>query len=345
MNRLIRFSLVAVGALVAFTGAAPAQDPKPLTNVDIINMAQGGVPESVVVAAIKSHPGKFDTSPDALIALHKAGVTSGEMDAIMAASSTTVPAGSAGTAAPAPASAPSDPAPNPNFPSVALIQTGNSQMLDLERTQLAETKTKPTSMASLAGDQAVQQGISTAAWDTAVHTDSGVGGGAVLAGGSVFSGMMSHRKPNVTYVWAVPKPASGTVVHTMSPSFSVNYAAMPGINPADFEPTIVKLTPSGNSIRIVGATQGKEDATSSSAADWSIYSSFLEDRVNVNSEKKSAGEYQISPASPLLPGEYAVVMRPISKTKKFSGGDVARGQGDGLMFDAAWTFQVAPDAK
>jgi len=345
MNRLTRSWLVAVAALVAVTWTALAQDAKPLTNADVINMAQGGVPESVVVASIKAHPGKFDTSPDALIALHKAGVTQGEMDAIMAASGTASPTGATGAAASAPGSTPGNPAPNPNFPSVALNLADNQQMLDLERTQLAETKTKPTSMASLAGDQAVQEGIGTAAWDTAAHTNSGIGGGAVMTGGNVFSGMMSRRKPTVTYVWAVPKPASGTVVHTMSPSFSVNYAAMPGIKPEDFEPTIVKLTPSGNTVRIVGATQGKEDATSSSAADWSIYSAFLEDRVNVNSQKKSAGIYQISPGSPLLPGEYAVVMRPVSKTKKFSGGDVARGQGDGLMFDAAWTFQVAPDAR
>jgi hypothetical protein len=46
-----------------------------------------------------------------------------------------------------------------------------------------------------------------------------------------------------------------------------------------------------------------------------------------------------------MPGEYAVVLRPVSKTKKFSGGDVARAQGDGLIFDAAWTFQVGENAE
>jgi hypothetical protein len=57
------------------------------------------------------------------------------------------------------------------------------------------------------------------------------------------------------------------------------------------------------------------------------------------------GQFKISPASSLMPGEYAVVLRPVSKAKKFSGGDVARGQGDGLMFDSAWSFQVANDAQ
>jgi hypothetical protein len=47
----------------------------------------------------------------------------------------------------------------------------------------------------------------------------------------------------------------------------------------------------------------------------------------------------------LMPGEYAVVLRPVSKSKRFSGGDVARGQGDGLMFDSAWSFEVSTDAE
>jgi hypothetical protein len=40
-----------------------------------------------------------------------------------------------------------------------------------------------------------------------------------------------------------------------------------------------------------------------------------------------------------------VVLRPVTKDKKFSGGDVGRAQGDGLMFDAAWTFQISDDAE
>jgi hypothetical protein len=95
----------------------------------------------------------------------------------------------------------------------------------------------------------------------------------------------------------------------------------------------------------VGATQGKEDARSSPAADWQIYSSFLEEPVIVNAEKIKSGEYKLAPSSPLFPGEYAVVLRPVAKAKKFSGGDVARAQGDGLMFDSAWTFQISMDTE
>jgi hypothetical protein len=103
--------------------------------------------------------------------------------------------------------------------------------------------------------------------------------------------------------------------------------------------------PAQNTCRIVGATQGKADARSSPAADWQMYSHFLEECISTSAEKLSPGKYNVSPASPLQPGEYAIVLRPVSKEKKFSGGDVARVQGDGLMFDAIWTFQISDEAE
>ena len=121
---------------------------------------------------------------------------------------------------------------------------------------------------------------------------------------------MTRRQPMVTYVWGVPGPASSNVLQTTMPKFSVSFAKAPGVNPDDFAPEIVKLTPAQNSCRLVGATQGKEDVRSHDAADWEIYSSFVEERVAVNLQKTAAGEYQMSPQSALLPGEYAVVLRP-----------------------------------
>jgi len=172
-----------------------------------------------------------------------------------------------------------------------------------------------------------------------------VGGSAVGGAGSIVSGIMSHRTPTVTYVWGVPSPNSSNVLQSSNPTFSVDYSRAQGITPDDYEPAIVKLTPAQNTCRIVGATQGKEDARSSPAADWQIYSKFLEERVAVKSEKLDAGKYKISPATELLSGEYTVVLRPISRSKKFSGGDVVRAQGDGLMFDAVWTFKIADSAE
>lgn len=345
-------AMVGMTGLMLFAPLLSQQTHKPLTNLDVIKMVKGGLPESVVVSTIKSGPAKFDTTPDGLIALHKAGVTPGEMDAIIAAS------GNGPSLSSSNASAHEGGGPDQNsamppsksrMPRVMVTQGNSTQELKLEKTQLAETKTKPSSMKSLAGDsavtQAMQAGVSTATYSAATHMNSGVGGSAVQEAGSVFSGVMGRRKPMVTYVWGVPSPASTNVLQTVSPSFSLDFSRAVGVNADDYEPAIVKLTPAQNSCRIVGATEGKEDIRSSPAADWQMYSHFLEERVSTRPEKLGTGKYKVSPASELQPGEYAVVLRPTSKEKKFSGGDVARAQGDGLMFDAVWTFQIADSAE
>jgi hypothetical protein len=329
---------------LGLTALTLAQSQKPMTNADVIQMVKSKLPESVVVQAIQSHPGKFDTSTQALIALHKAGVTEMEMNAMMGKSGATANLPGAPSNSPQPSNAGPPPSKS-RMPKVYLMQGGGSQELPLEKTQLAETKTKPSSMSSLAADsavtQALQVGINTAAMETAMHMNSPIGGSTMQQAGGIVSGIMAHRKPTVTYVWGVPNPTSSNVVPTAAPTFSVDVSRVPGVNPDEFAPAIVKLTPAQNTCRIVGATQGKEDARSSSAADWQIYSHFLEERVAATPQKLERGKYRISPASELAPGEYAVVLRPVSHDKRFSGGDVARVQGDGLMFDAVWTFQVA----
>jgi hypothetical protein len=235
------------------------------------------------------------------------------------------------------------PASKSHMPKLYVVLGRTPRELPLEKTQLATTKTKPSSMKSLAADsvvtQSMQAGINTASWDAATHMNSGVGGSAVQQAGSIFSGALSHRTPPVTYVWGIPNPASTNVLKTVSPSFLMDISRVIGVNASDYEPTIVKLTPAQNTCRILGATQGKADAGSSPAADWQIYSHFLEERVATKAEKLGPGKYKVSAASELQPGEYAVVLRPVAKEKKFSGGDVARAQGDGLMFDAIPDFR------
>lgn len=232
----------------------------------------------------------------------------------------------------------------PGQASVAFVSENNRQEIPVEKTQLAETKNKPTSMTSLAADsaltQALQTGVNTAMTEAVMHSTSTAANTALGQAGGIFAGMLAKRKPAITYVWALAGPNSPNVAPANSPTIVVNFAGVPGINAAEFEPAIVKLTPSANNFRLVGATQGKENASASSTVDWQVYTGFLEDRVPVQAQRLSAGQYQITPPSVLVPGEYAIVLRPISKTKKFSGGDVARCQGDGLTFDSVWSFQV-----
>ena len=323
---------------------------KTLTNDDVIAMVRKKVPESVIVSAIQAGPSKFTTSTNELIRLNTAGVTEKELNAMLAVSGNGMASAGAGNAANN--SAPSGdamPQSKSRMPRVMVTQGSSTQELKLEKTQLAETKTKPSSMKTLAADsavtQAMQAGVSTATYSAATHMNSGVGGSAVQQAGGIFSSVMSHRTPTVTYVWGVSSPASGNVLQSSKPTFVVDFSRAPGVNVDEYEPAIVKLTPAQNTCRIVGATQGKEDVRSSPAADWQMYSHFLEERVVSAPQKLGPGKYRLIANSEFMPGEYGVVLRPASKEKKFSGGDVARAQGDGLMFDAIWTFQISEDAE
>ena len=334
--------LVGAFAIVVMWSAATFAQPKPLTNADVISMTKGGLPESVVISAIQANPANYDVSPNALLALKKAGISDNVQQAILAAmkpAPATAP-NAAATTAPSP-----DDGPNWHMPTVAVVQGAATQPIPMEKAQLAQTKTKPTSMQTLAADsvmtQAMQGGISTATYGVASKVSSPMGGMGVSQAGSIVSGMMSRRKPAVTYVWGVPGATSATVLQKYLPTFAVNFANAPGIQPDEFAPELVRLTPAQNTCRIVGATQGKEDAQGGVAADWEVYSSFLEEKVATSAEKTKPGEYKLKPNAALLPGEYAVVLRPVAKTKKFAGGEVMRGQGDGFVFIAVWPFQVA----
>jgi len=73
--------------IVAFVGsqqAMGAQDqPRVLTNADIINMAKSGIGDQIIILSIQRSATKFDTSPDALIQLKTAGVSDAVMGAMM----------------------------------------------------------------------------------------------------------------------------------------------------------------------------------------------------------------------------------------------------------------------
>jgi len=348
-KQIVMLATLVIALMQTFSSAQQSQ--KPMTNDDVIVMVKNKMPETVVVSAIQSRASQFNTSTTELIRLKKSGVTENELNAMIAASSKGAVGGSStkangGTTAGASVAVPAS---KSHMPKLYFTSGGATRELPLEKTQLAETKTKPSSMKSLAADsavtQAMQSGINTVAYSAASHMNSGIGDSAVQQAGSVFAGVLSHRTPTVTYVWGVPSPASTNVLQTVSPSFTLDFSRTLGVSVDDYEPAIVKLTPAQNTCRIVGATQGKADVRSSPAADWQMYSHFLEERVPVHTEKGGAGKYSVSPASGLQPGEYAVVLRPISKEKKFSGGDVARAQGDGLMFDAIWTFKISDEAE
>ena len=326
---------------VLFTGFALAQNnTKPLTNDDVIAMVKGALPETTVISAINAQDSNFDVSATALIKLKQQGVNSKIMDAMLAAANKKHSAVPAPPAA-APAAAPAATA---GQPSVTVLKGTAQQPIPVSKTQIAQTKTKATSLNALSTDSALGQAMQTvamtAAQEAAYRSGSYTGASAIGAAGGVMGGLMGHRKPTVTDVWALPGQKSDLVLDSNQPSFEIHFANIPGVVADEYEPALVKLAPSPNNFRLVGATQAKQDVLESSTMDWEIYSSFMEERVGAQATKVSSGEYKLQAAAALPAGEYGVVLRPLNKSKKFSGSSVAQNSGEGLLFNSVWAFAV-----
>ena len=325
---------------VLFTGFALAQNnDKPLTNDDVVAMVKGGLPETTIINAINAQDSNFDVSATALIKLKQQAVNAKIMDAMLAA------ANKKHSAAPAPAAAAAAaPAATAGQPSVTVLKGTTPQPIPVSKTQIAQTKTKATSLSALSTDSALGQAMQTvalsAAQQAAYRSGSYTGASAIGAASGVMGGIMGHRKPTVTDVWALPGQKSDLVLDNNQPSFEVHFANIPGVVADEYEPALVKLAPSANNFRLVGATQAKQDVLESSTMDWEIYSSFIEERVGAQATKVSSGEYKLQTAAALPAGEYGVVLRPLNKSKKFSGSSVAQNSGEGLLFNSVWAFAV-----
>src|SRR5271165_191919 len=84
MNRLLACLLLALAPFTIF-----AQDARrPITNADVISMTKSGLGQQTIVLAIQQGPTSFDTSPQALIGLKKAGVADGVLNLMLSTSNT-----------------------------------------------------------------------------------------------------------------------------------------------------------------------------------------------------------------------------------------------------------------
>jgi hypothetical protein len=81
-------------------GANPGRTTQSsLTNADVVRLVKAGVADSTIISSIQSSPTKFDLSPDALIALHNAGVSQAVLQVMMADGSARQNGGNAGAGA------------------------------------------------------------------------------------------------------------------------------------------------------------------------------------------------------------------------------------------------------
>jgi hypothetical protein len=368
---------LAVLLIIAGSAYATPPDDKPLTNQDVISMVKSVLPDSVILGSIKTSATDFDISATGLIALKKAGVSTKIMEAMLdavdkknappapapavantASGATPAQLGAGGALPGAPVgvagmgfASPAGVAPA-GFASawqptvVAILQGGTKASLAAEATQIVQTKTKPTSLSALAADQALAQALQVGtqtAQQAMMKSGSAMALTAINPGFAVVSGLMAYRAKTakITYVWALNGGSSPANVGTSGPSFETNYAGLPGVNPDQFEPVIVKLSPTPQSnYRLVGATEAAGSAAQDKQQDWPIYSSFVEDRISCKVDKLGSGHARVTPAAALAPGEYAIALRPTDKAHKFSGEEVGKNQAEGLLFNYTWPFSV-----
>jgi hypothetical protein len=340
---LIACAAICVGASLA---AAAMQEQKVLKNEDVVNLVKSGLPERTIIRSVQSSPNEFDTSPDALIKLHEAGVNEKIMEAMIAAVKKSATAERRGSRSSSGGSSRNNrltvPAPSTRgMPLVTLLEGETKTSVPLERTTVAQSKAKASSLGAIAKDKAFDEAVKAGSRATRDAAGRVVGGPASQITKGVADKVLSSDTKTVTYVWMLPGLASQTVVPAPTPLFEVSLNNAVALRPEDYAPVIVQLTPAPSGNRLVGATEGKIDASRNTAADWPIYSNFIEDRVAAEVlTTTTPGVWRVVVRTALPAGEYAVVLRPTAKNKQFAGVQVARNQGDGIPFNSVWPFTV-----
>lgn len=333
-------SAVSLPTSSAFAQAPAArQDKKPLTNADIIRLVKSGLADSVVVSAIEANDTGFDISADALISLKSAGVSQTIIEAMLAASSrdrsaaAQMQAGALNTPSPQPL---------PQAPLYALIIEGKEKrLLSLNTTaRAALVKSSDNDLKSIAANQAVGAAIITGSMQAGAAIATATGSmsslGVIGAAGSIVGGRFFRKKPTQTIVFAVSGQAAPLVLQSREPTFEVVYRDIPGVNPDDYEPVLVRLIATKDNYRIFSAVKIKDGKK--------VTTRPLVEQVLTRVTKLSRGHAQVAAAGPLEAGEYGLLLLPAATPQKASGQDgVVFSQSDETISLLVWDFSVAPE--
>ncbi|MBI2524733.1 MAG: PDZ domain-containing protein [Candidatus Rokubacteria bacterium] len=126
-SRLVLMAAVLV--LAAGLCAGPARAQEVITNESVVAMTRAGLPESVIVAKLRSGHSALDLRADALIALKQAGVSDRILEAMVATGSAAPDAGSSAPAPAGPSSHLGDPPAGPRLPGPMSQLPGSEALL------------------------------------------------------------------------------------------------------------------------------------------------------------------------------------------------------------------------
>lgn len=303
-------------------------------NDDVVEMTNAGFAESTILAAIAANDSRFDVSPHALVALKEAGVSEAVIEAMLTiaaankkAASASSKAGTAAAAAPMPA------APMPAAPPAELVQLAalverlaaqQDAAAAAQRApdpppsadpaphawvlNAAERMELPPTIAQVAftddkGGKRLEtlQGLASKAL---VFVNPAVGGIATTLGGLFHPG-----NPERTAIWALAGSAAPRELGA-APSFEVEFGTIPGVDPDEYQPAIVRLVQTKDNYRLVAAA--KTEGAKGSPPDGPI----VEEPVVTGLTQLGRGHYRASAKTALPTGEYALVLRPIEKDER-----------------------------
>ena len=134
-----------------------------------------------------------------------------------------------------------------------------------------------------------------------VFVNTAVGGIATTLGGLFHPGSQEH-----TAIWALTGPAAPRDIG-VSPTFEVEFGHIPGVDPDQYQPAIVRLVPTKDNYRLIAAAKTTA-AKSGAPPDGPI----IEEPVVTQLKQLGRGHYRAT-SSVLPTGEYALVLRPIDK--------------------------------
>jgi hypothetical protein len=148
---------------------------------------------------------------------------------------------------------------------------------------------------------------------------------------------LTDTSADVAWVWIVE--GSPTMLAGPRPSFFVSFGDARGVKVDDLAPAIVRLRPIQDPYRVLAMARGRADAAGRSDLDWTVARDLKQDTMKVAMDAGAAGMVTVRLSAPLAPGDYAVVLRPLS-ARKYAGRDVLGAEGIGQILAAAWPFTI-----
>jgi hypothetical protein len=307
-----------------------AQAKAPLIDEDIIQMVSNGLPDNVVIGSISANEVNFDVSPNGLLTLKKAIVSDKIVEAMLAAEAKKRDA-SHPIAAPAPASVNYASAPRQSVMGVPVMNSPGSQAsVQLPKVTLVVGERKmplqasSTEIANSKGKGGSKAGGILKGFGQGILQ---LGGIPQMGGGSRGGGL-----PRVAYTWALPGRNSRSVLPTRTPSFEIEFSDIPGIDPDGYEPVIVQLIQTKDNWRLVETSKDKFDKHGNDTR-----STKTEAQTPVKVTSMGRGHLQVTPASELGTGEYALVLHPRKDQKEFAGVPAPNVE---ALFTSVWDFSV-----